>query len=103
MEQQFNNPFEGANIDPVLGSKMMSTLGITPLDLSAPDKFNKLQDILKYIGNKQGGDYLLSKITSGDTKDKLGKAWEYINLRSKHDNLKFEIEKLSQELELYER
>lgn len=99
--QQFDNPFEGIAVDTVVGASVMQLLGITPIDLSQPDKFNKLQDILKYVGNKQGGDYLLNRIVSGKTGDKLNIAWEYIGLRSKRDTLRTQIDTLTKELDLY--
>ena len=102
--EQFNNPFETSGIDPVQGSQIMQTLGMSMGDLSAPDKFNKLNDIMKYVGNKQGGDYLLSRIVNGKPGiDKLSTAWEYVGLRSKHDSIKGEMDRLTKELELYER
>ena len=102
-EQQFDNPFDVSGSDPVIGTAVMQALGMTTADLSQPDKFNKLNDILKYVGNRMGAEQLLSRITHGKNGDKLTMAWEYIGLRSKHDSLKGEMERLSKELEIYER
>lgn len=103
MEQHFENPFEGAAIDSVQGAEIMTMLDMSISDLSSPDKYEKLSTVLKYVAGKQGANYLISKLIAGKPGNRLDNAFEYFSLRGKYDQHKSEMERLSKELELYER
>lgn len=103
-EVVFDNPFSDSGIDPVQGTEIMRVLGMSINELSNADRFSKLNEILSYIKGKEGGRYLVDRVTNGKQgTDKLNTAWEYINLRKNYDSAKEGLERLTRELELYER
>lgn len=81
MEQKFND----LNIDAILGSEMMLTLGLSRIDLDDPRKFSKLREVISFFGKfpPDQRDSILRRITLGKD-SKIDRAWEYAVLSQRH-------------------
>jgi hypothetical protein len=100
----FDNPFESSGIDPLVGANVMRAVGVTPADLAHPEKASRMNDIMTYLKGKEGGENLIHRVTAGKNNvDRLGMAWEYVKLREKHDQARESLERITRELEVYER
>ena len=74
-------------IDPVKSTEMMRSLDVTPDDIQLPDKYSKLETILKYFSGKEGNQALIERLLIGkNIPDKLLFVTNYVLLRSDMEN-----------------
>lgn len=101
MEDKFND----MGVDAILGSEIMSKVGITTSDLVIPQNFEKVKDIMRFMKTvpPQDRSYFLSKVTTGKVLDKLNHVWGYIELTKKKMDTEKSLSKLKEEISFYEQ
>ena len=107
-------------LDPILSTEILDYLGIHPDEIHDNRRFTKLQEVVKFFTNVENRRFVINKLMNGKPGiDKLDHVWQYVTLRKEHANKQHEmidmkatlkehetkqneINKLEQELTIFE-
>lgn len=96
--------FSDLGVDPVEGAEIIDHMGITQGELSDPQMFGKVKDIIQYFQGKEDKRFVLNKILAGKgIGDKITHVLGYVTLRKERDQIINNLSKLEEEIMLYER
>lgn len=104
MDNISTTPFEDAGFNSIEdATEIFMSFGLNPTSLF-PQDIAKLQDIAKFINSYEDGKLLIKTaiMKSNSELKPLDLAWGYIKLQEKKINLKKDLEKLNEEISLYE-
>lgn len=96
MKYNNSNPFSDMNVDPIKGTEIMGLLNADVIDLQTPGRFERLQEIISYLQNKEDAEYVIRRLTIDKNKDPIDHVWSFIVLKKEHDSLEKQIRDLNE-------
>lgn len=104
MENVSTTPFQDTGFNSIeTATEIFTELSLNPQSLF-PQDIAKLQDIAKFINSYDDGLLLVKTAVMKNNRDikPLDLAWGYIKLQEKKISLKKDLDKLNEEISLYE-
>jgi len=87
-------------INPVMATKLMTKLNISPDELDIPYYFNMFKDVAQFFSKYENSEYIINKVTFRHSDDSLSKLWEYVQVQQNREQLEKSIESLDGELSI---
>lgn len=86
-------------VDAVTGVLLLDLLDMTPMELEAPQRFQRLKVVIDYLKQfpEDTQRFLVAKATRGKMVDRLNHMYEYVHLLSKKDSLEKSIADIDKE------
>lgn len=94
MQYNNSNPFSDMNVDPIKGTEIMGLLNADAIDLQTPGRFERLQDIIAFLQDKEDAEYVIRRLTVDKNKDPIDHVWSFIVLKKEHDSLEKQVRDL---------
>lgn len=86
--------FNDLGVDAVLGFRLMSMLGLNASDFVDESRFLRFKDVITFFKNNPDTEYIINKITTGKSVDRLDHVWGYTELSNQKSNLRQELSNL---------
>lgn len=94
---------EDLNLDPIAATEVLSYMHVHPAEIHDPAKQTRLKEVVSFFQKAEDKRFLINKLLAGKAVDPIDHLWGYVQVRKDHQQKSHELQRLTEELSIYEQ